>query len=109
MSTPGRGATNSEWDGDMRTLKGRYRCIISYHTGMLFTAVLCESKYSPSREHIYIGDFFSDELPRGWRNIRDFRVVEILAKIESHTPPKTLWQHIVTWWDKGRFNDTFAR
>lgn len=72
------------------TIDGRFKCIVRYR-GALATAVLCSTKFSPSRKYILIGDFYSDSLSRGWYDIEDLEIIEILKKIEPWVPPPPPW------------------
>lgn len=79
------------------TIDGRFKCIVRFRWRLLSTAVLCSTKLSPSKRYIFIGDFYSDELPRGWYDTEDLEIVEILTKIEPYVPPprRPWWKRIL--------------
>lgn len=76
---------------DIKTLDGRYRCLVRMR-GYLLTTVLCQTKLSPSREYIELGGFFSSQAS-GWFPISEIEILEILAKvaIEDGKPPRPRW------------------
>lgn len=78
----------------LRQLNGRYRCIVRYR-GYVITAVLCAEKLSPSRDWIFLGDYYSDQVSRHWTNVDDIEILEVLAKIEHDGPELPL-----PWWKR---------